>query len=124
MRERVHFISKELQGKHKTPPIYMIHSKDIGKGGDRSRKPGCEQGQIPWPLNKSPIFLLYSLSGPEWKSLRKSGLLVEKLRDYFLDVLEERSMKCCQRSWQNFASFSLSNRKVPLLPQAAEAQAW
>lgn len=56
MRERVHFISKELQGKHKTPPIYMIHSKDIGKGGDRSRKPGCEQGQIPGLLTRVPSF--------------------------------------------------------------------
>lgn len=46
-RERVHFIPKEFQEKHKTLHIYMAHAKDTGKGSDWLRKPGCEQGQIP-----------------------------------------------------------------------------
>lgn len=47
IRKTSHFKLKELQGKHKTPPIYMVHLKETERGNDEFRKPGCEQGQIP-----------------------------------------------------------------------------
>ena len=98
-RERVHSVPKELQGKHKTPLIYMCIQRMWGEEmvGSGSLD---EQGQIPWKhSNKNLFFLLFSLSRPEWEILRKSGLLVEELRDSFIDILKERSIKCCQRSW-------------------------
>ena len=98
-RERVHSIPKELQGKHKTPLIYMCIQRMWGEEmvGSGSLD---EQGQIPWKhSNKNLFFLLFSLSRPEWEILRKSGLLVEELRDSFIDILKERFIKCCQRSW-------------------------
>lgn len=67
-RERINFIPKELQGKHKTSLIYTCLQRIWGEEmvGSGSLD---EQGQIPWKhSNKNPFFLLFSLSRPEGKA--------------------------------------------------------
>ena len=67
-RERINFIPKELQGKHKTSLIYRCIQRIWGEEmvGSGSLD---EQGQIPWQhSNKNPFFLLFSLSRPEGKA--------------------------------------------------------